>query len=76
MVHIFTQSGGKFNFREIDQVFIPNEIDKNHINVGSCNGDFELDDIINNTNKKVKNFLNLKETEFEKYFCTKLKRIR
>ena len=56
MVHMHTQSGGKLDFREIDQTFIPNEIDKNHINVGSCNGDFELEEIINNTNKKGKEF--------------------
>ena len=55
MVHMHTQSG-KLDFREIDQTFIPKEIDENHINVGSCNGDFELEEIINNTNKKVKNF--------------------
>ena len=51
MVHMHTQSGGKLDFREIDQTFIPKEIDENHINVGSCNGDFELEEIINITNK-------------------------
>ena len=65
MVHLHTQSGGKLDFREMDQTFIPNEIDKNHINVGSCNGDFELEDIIKNTNNKVKNFLKVSETEFD-----------
>ncbi len=65
MVHMHTQSGGKLDFREIDQTFIPNEIDKNHINIGSCNGDFEIEEIINNTNKKVKNFLKVSETEFD-----------
>ncbi len=73
MVHMHTQSGGKLNFRESDQVFLPKELGSEHINVGSCNGDFELDDIIKNTNEKVKSLLNLKETEFEKTYvsCTK-----
>ncbi len=65
MVHMHTQSGGKLDFRELDKTFIPNEIDQNHINVGSCNGDFELEDIINNTNNKVKNFLKVSESDFE-----------
>ncbi len=73
MVHMHTQSGGKLNFRESDQVFLPKELVFEHISVGSCNGDFELDDIIKNTNVKVKSLLNLKETEFEKTYvnCTK-----
>ena len=73
MVHMHTQSGGKLNFRESDQVFLPKELGSEHISVGSCNGDFELDDIIKNTNEKVKSLLNLKETEFEKtcVSCTK-----
>ena len=73
MVHMHTQSGGKLNFRESDQVFLPKEKGSEHISVGSCNGDFELDDIIKNTNEKVKSLLNLKETEFEKTYvsCTK-----
>ena len=73
MVHMHTQSGGKLNFRESDQVFLPKELGSEHINVGSCNGDFELDDIIKNTNEKVKSLLKLKETEFEKTYvsCTK-----
>ena len=66
MVHLHTQSGGKLDFREFDQTFIPNEIDKNHINVGSCNGDFELEDIIKNTNNKVKNFLKVNESDFDR----------
>ena len=73
MVHMHTQSGGKLNFRESDQVFLPKELGSEHISVGSCNGDFELDDIIKNTNEKVKSLLNLKETEFEKTYvsCSK-----
>ena len=66
MVHMHTQSGGKLKFRETDQVFLPEEVSSDHISVGSSNGDFELDEIIKNTNKKIKAFFNLGETEFEK----------
>ena len=38
MVHMHTQSGGKLDFRDIDQVFVPSEKSENHINVGSCYG--------------------------------------
>ena len=66
MVHMHTQSGGKLNFRETDQVFLPEETNSDHISVGSSNGDFELDEIIKNTNEKIKALFNLEETEFEK----------
>ena len=50
MVHLFTQSGGKLKFKTDDNIFIPdeNKSPSEQISVGSCNGDFELDDIINN----------------------------
>ena len=35
MVHMHTQSGGKLNFRENDQVFLPNDGYSNQISVGS-----------------------------------------
>ena len=44
-VHLFTQSGGKLKFRDKDQVFIPNKYPSDQISIGSCNGDFELDDV-------------------------------
>ena len=66
MVHMHTQSGGKLDFREIDQVFVPNEKNENQINVGSCNGDFELEEIVKNTNNKIKKFLNVNETDFDR----------
>ena len=65
LVHMHTQSGGKLNFRETDQVFLPKEINSDQISIGSCDGDFELDQIIKNTNNKIKNFLKIKETEFD-----------
>jgi len=65
MVHMHTQSGGKLNFRDSDQVFTPKEEGKEQISVGSCNGYFELDEIIRNTNNQIKNFLDIKETDYE-----------
>ena len=64
-VHLFTQSGGKLKFRKEDQVFIPNKYFSDQISVGSCNGDFTLEDIIKNTAKYLKEFLNIKKTEYE-----------
>ena len=65
MVHMHTQSGGKLNFRDSDQVFTPKEENAEQISVGSCKGDFELDEIIRNTNNQIKNFLDIKETDYE-----------
>ena len=56
VVHLFTQSGGKLKFRDIDQVFIPNKYLSEQISIGSCNGDFELDEIIQNSSKSLKRF--------------------
>ncbi len=67
MVHLFTQSGGKLKFRNNDNVFIPdeNKTPSEQISVGSSNGDFELDDVINNTIKSVKIFLGLDKNDYE-----------
>ena len=65
MVHMHTQSGGKLNFRENDQVFLPNDGYSNQISVGSCNGDFELDEIIKNTNNNIKVYLDIKNTDYD-----------
>ena len=77
-VHLFTQSGGKLKFRDKDQVFIPNKYPSNQVSIGSCNGDFELDDIIKNTSKTLKEFLNIKATNYDdlKIKCSKNKEIR
>ena len=64
-VHLFTQSGGKLKFRDEDQVFIPNIYSSDQISVGSCNGDFTLDEIFSGTTKALKSFLNIKNTEYE-----------
>ena len=67
MVHLFTQSGGKLRFRDKDNVFVPdmNKLPSDQINVGSCNGDFELDDLIINTIKNIKIFLGLDKTIYD-----------
>ncbi len=64
-VHLFTQSGGKLKFREKDQVFIPNKYSSDQISIGSCNGDLTLEDIIKNTPKYLREFLNLKKTDYD-----------
>ncbi|MDC0151047.1 sarcosine oxidase subunit alpha family protein [Candidatus Pelagibacter sp.] len=64
-VHLFTQSGGKLKFRDDDQVFIPNIYPKDQLSVGSCNGDFTLDEILTNIPKSLKDFLNIENTEYE-----------
>ncbi len=64
-VHLFTQSGGKLKFRDQDQVFIPNKYPSDQISIGSCNGDFELDEIIKNTSKSLREFLNINQTDFD-----------
>ena len=35
------------------------------LSIGSCNGDFTLDEILINTPKSLKEFLNIKNTEYE-----------
>ncbi|MDA9604693.1 sarcosine oxidase subunit alpha family protein [Candidatus Pelagibacter sp.] len=64
-VHLFTQSGGKLKFRDKDQVFIPNKYPSEQISIGSCNGDFELNEIIKNTSKSLKKFLNINHLDYE-----------
>jgi len=64
-VHLFTQSGGKLKFRDEDQVFIPNEYPSKQISIGSCNGDFELDEIIKNSSNSLKKFLKINKTDYE-----------
>ena len=63
IVHLFTQSGGKLKFNESDNVFLPDKNQSNQISIGSCNGDFELDDVIKNSNKLVKEFLNIDNSD-------------
>ena len=64
-VHLFTQSGGKLKFREEDQVFIPGKYSSEQISIGACNGDLTLEDIIKYTPKYLKEFLNIKKTDYD-----------
>jgi len=64
-VHLFTQSGGKLIFRDEDQVFVPNKYPSDQISIGSCNGDFDLNEIIKNSSKSLKKFLNIDKTDYE-----------
>ena len=65
-VHLFTQSGGKLKFRDEDQTFIPNIYPSDQLSIGSCNGDYTLDEILLNTPKSLKDFFNIKDTEYDK----------
>ncbi len=65
MVHMHTQSGGKLDFREKDHIFIPKDTNNSQTSVGACCGDFELEELINNTNLKIKNLLNIQNTEYD-----------
>ncbi len=64
-VHLFTQSGGKLKFRDKDNVFLPDKSSSEQISIGSCNGDFELGDVIENSNKLVKEFLNINDSDYD-----------
>ena len=64
-VHLFTQSGGKLKFRDKDNIFLPDKSESEQISIGSCNGDFELDDVIKNSNKSIKEFLNVNSSDYE-----------
>ena len=64
-VHLFTQSGGKLKFRDEDQVFVPNIYPSKQISIGSCHGEFELDEILNIIPSQLKNFLEIEKTEYE-----------
>ena len=68
MVHLFTQSGGKLKFRNDDNVFIPdeNKTPSNQISVGSCNGEFKLNEIVVNTIENLKSFLSLSNSCYDR----------
>ncbi len=64
-VHLFTQSGGKLKFRDEDNVFLPNKSELDQISIGSCNGDFELDEIIKNAADSINKFLKVNNNDYE-----------
>jgi len=55
-VHLFTQSRGKLIYRERDGTFIPHQPFQDTISIGSCNGTFLLNEILDET------FIKIKET--------------
>ena len=57
-VHLFTQSRGKLKFRDEDSCFIPNQAHQKTLSIGSCNGVFDLKNILNETYNSVNKFLN------------------
>ena len=48
-----------------DQVFLPDTAMSDQVSIGSCTGDFELDDIIKNTISLVKIFYSSKTNNFD-----------
>ena len=52
-VHLFTQSRGKLIYRDHDGVFIPDKSFQDTVSIGSCNGTFSLNEILNETFKKI-----------------------
>ncbi len=64
-VHLYTQSGSKLTFDEDKKIFIPNKNNSDQLSVGSCCGDFKLDEILKNLNEKLKDFLDVNKTDFE-----------
>jgi len=64
-VHMFTQSGGKLKFRDNDNIFLPDKTSLEQISIGSCNGDFELDEVVKNSTELVNEFLNSNNSEYE-----------
>ena len=64
-VHLFTQSGGKLKFDENNKVFLPNKYPSDQLSVGSCNGDFKINEIVNNLSNNLKKFLKIEKTDFD-----------
>ena len=64
-VHLFTQSGGKLEFNEENKAFLPNKYPSKQISIGSCNGDFTLNKIIQNLSVDLKKFLEIKKTDID-----------
>ena len=75
MVHLFTQSGGKLKFDNKDNIFVPDKTNLNQLSIGSAKGDFELDDVLKNSIKDTKKFLQIENSNFDKIYvkCSKEK---
>ncbi len=66
MVHLFTQSGGKLKFDNKDNIFVPDKTNLNQLSIGSAKGDFELDDVLKNSIKDTKKFLQIENSNYDK----------
>ncbi len=60
-IHLFSQSGGKLDFNEKKYCFQPKSTPLDQISVGSCNGTFDLKNIIEESQKKTNEFLKLNQ---------------
>ena len=56
-VHLFTQSRGKLIYRDSDGTFIPTQSFQDTVSIGSCNGTFSLNEILDETFIKIKEAL-------------------
>ncbi len=66
MVHLFTQSGGKLRFDNKDNIFVPDKTNLDQLSIGSAKGDFELDEVLKNSIKDTKKFLQIENSNFDK----------
>ena len=64
-VHLFTQSGGKLKFDDDNNIFIPNIYPSDQISIGSCNGSFQLNEIIKSSPNQLKTFLKIDKTDYD-----------
>ena len=74
-VHLFSQSRGKLIYRESDATFIPHKSFQKEISIGTCNGTFELNEILDETYKKMKKLLNEFGKDIEEKFMKSAKKI-
>ena len=73
-VHLFTQSRGKLIYRDYDGAFIPDQSFQDTVSIGSCNGTFLLNDILDETFIKIKELLISidKSTKIDQKYKSKL----
>jgi len=75
-VNLFSQSRGLLIYRKPDGVFIPFSSFQKEISIGSCSGTFELNEIINETIKKLEKLANKDLSKDFKYKKIKLAKIK
>ncbi len=85
-IHLFSQSKGKLIYRDSDATFIPHKSFQDEVSVGSCNGTFALDEILEETYFKISDLLlgfqkniekinYVNESKIEKIFYDKIKHL-